>query len=57
MIAKGKNDIAGVVASKQECLAVYKGKMLVWQFSSSCFGSGGWDNDRPWDNNDGWNNG
>jgi hypothetical protein len=30
---------------------------MVWQAVRSCFGSGGWENDKGWDNDEGWNNG
>lgn len=37
--------------------SVYKGLVLIWQAIRSCFGSGGWDNEKPWDNDEGWDNG
>lgn len=36
--------------------AVRYGTKLVWQAIRSCFGSGGWINDKPWLNDEGWKN-
>lgn len=34
-----------------------KGQVLIWQAVRSCFGSGGWINDKPWIDDEGWRNG
>lgn len=34
-----------------------KGLVLIWQAVRSCFGSGGWINDKPWIDDEGWRNG
>jgi len=57
MIVAAGQEIVDMVAGGVSCIAVYKGSNLVWQPASSCFGDGGWRNDRGWANNEGWNNG
>lgn len=54
MIYKGFNEIIGVNYGKKAIAAIYKGAKLVWQSIRSCFGSGGWRNDKPWINDEGW---
>lgn len=34
-----------------------KGQVLIWQAVRSCFGSGGWIDDKPWIDDEGWRNG
>lgn len=35
-------------------VAAYKGLRLIWSSVRSCFGSGGWRDDRPWIDGEGW---
>lgn len=35
---------------------VYHAGRLVWEAIRSCFGSGGWFNEKPWLNDEGWKN-
>jgi len=47
---------ATVYVGTHAVAAIYKGAVLVWEAVSSCFGSGGWDNQRGWSNQEGWKN-
>ncbi len=35
---------------------VYKGGVLVWRSTRSCFGNGYWVNEMQWSNEDAWKN-
>ena len=35
-------------------VAAYKGLRLIWSSVRSCFGSGGWRDDRPWIDGESW---
>lgn len=56
MIYKNGKEITQVIAKGKVISAIYKGTKLVWQAIRSCFGSGGWINDKPWLNDEGWKN-
>lgn len=55
IIGKGKQ-IAIIHAGGRVIASVYHGTRLVWQAVRSCFGSGGWINEKPWINEEGWKN-
>lgn len=55
IIGKGKQ-IAIIHAGGRVIASVYHGTRLVWQAVRSCFGSGGWINEKPWINEEGWRN-
>lgn len=54
MIISGNKNIAAIIANKKEVVVVKVGLTTVWQRSTSCFGSGYWNNDKPWINDDPW---
>lgn len=56
MIYKNGKEISQLVINGKILSAVYVGTRLVWQAIRSCFGSGGWINDKPWLNDEGWRN-
>lgn len=56
MIVKNKKEVIGVMRSGKTVDAKYGGIYLFWQGVRSCFGSGGWINDKPWLNDEAWKN-
>lgn len=56
MIYRNGKEVTLIYYGKKAVSAVYAGARLVWQAVRSCFGGGGWNNDKPWDNDDGWKN-
>lgn len=56
MIQTNKKEIIGLYKQGKAIQATYKGLYLIWQGIRSCFGSGGWINDKPWLNDEGWRN-
>lgn len=57
MLHKGNKEIIAFGIGSKAVTALYKGAHLVWQAVRSCFGAGGWQNDKPWMNDEGWRNG
>ena len=56
MIYRNGKEVTLIYYGEKAVSAVYAGARLVWQAVRSCFGGGGWNNDKPWDNDDGWKN-
>ena len=56
MIIKNGKEVIEIYRKQKDCIEVYQGKLLVWQISRSCFGSGYWINEKPWLNADVWRN-
>jgi hypothetical protein len=56
MIYCNKKEIAEIYYGKVPLTELYYGKFLIWSAIRSCFGQGGWYNDKPWLNTDVWRN-
>lgn len=56
MIFKGDKEITMLYYGEKAISYVRYGAIIVWQAVRSCFGSGGWINEKPWINNEGWKN-
>lgn len=56
MLYKNGKEIIEVFFGSTPLAELRKGAVLIWQAVRSCFGSGGWINDKPWLNDEGWKN-
>lgn len=56
MILKNGKEITILYYGKKAISTVRYGTRLVWQAIRSCFGGGGWINEKPWLNDEGWKN-
>lgn len=57
MLYKNGKEIVELFYNGKALMELRKGTRLIWQAVRSCFGSGGWINDKPWLNDEGWRNG
>lgn len=51
------SDVAAGRFAGKVVVGIYMAGKWIWLAVRSCFGGGGWDNDKPWDNDEGWSNG
>lgn len=56
MIKRNEKELTARYIGKHAIQMIYKGKRLIWQLVSSCFGAGFWQDTYPWKNADGWKN-
>ncbi len=57
MLYRQDKEIVEMLMGQRPLAELRKGLVLIWQAVRSCFGSGGWMNDKPWIDDEGWRNG
>ena len=57
MLYKKDKEVIEMLMGTKALSELRRGTVLIWQAIRSCFGGGGWKNDKPWLNNEGWRNG
>jgi hypothetical protein len=56
MLQQNKIEIDGIFKNRKPIQTVYQFGKILWQAVRSCFGSGGWVNEKPWINGEVWKN-